>query len=63
MLSEAFPSGRLPQIVCHLHGGRNSLPIDPQARAEVEKERKQSGISGWLKRVFSRRSKPTEPPP
>ena len=63
VLSEAFPSGRLPQIVCHLHGGRNSLPIDPQARAEVEKERKQSGISGWLKRVFSRRSKPTEPPP
>ena len=63
VLSEAFPAGRVPQIVCHLHGGRNSLPIDPQVRAEVEAERKQGGVSGWLKRVFSRRPRTTEPPP
>ena len=63
VLSEAFPSGRVPQIVCHLHGGRSSLPIDPQVRAEVEAERKQSGVSGWLKRVFSRRPKTPGPPP
>jgi hypothetical protein len=62
VLSEAFPANRLPQIVCHLHGGRNSLPIDPQVRAEVEQERKASGVAGWLKRVFSRRPKPSEPP-
>ena len=62
VLSEAFPAKRLPQIVCHLHGGRNSLPIDPQLRAEIEQERKASGVSGWLKRVFSRRPKPSDPP-
>ena len=62
VLSEAFPADRLPQIVCHLHGGRNSLPIDPQIRATVEQERKASGVSGWLKRVFSRRPKPSDPP-
>ena len=63
VLSEAFPSGRVPQMVCHLHGGRSSLPIDPRARAEAEEERKKSGVSGWLKRVFSRRPKTTGPPP
>ncbi len=63
VLSEAFPSGRVPEIVCHLHGGRNSLPIDPQVRAEVEAERKQSGIAGWLKRVFGRRPRTAGPPP
>ncbi len=62
VLSEAFPANRVPQIVCHLHGGRNSLPIDPHVRAEVEQERKASGVSGWLKRVFSRRPKPSDPP-
>ena len=62
VLSEAFPAERPPRIVCHLHGGRNSLPIDPQIRTEVEQERKASGVSGWLKRVFSRRPKPSEPP-
>jgi len=63
VLSEAFPSARVPQVVCHLHGGRSSLPIDPQMRAEVEAERKQGGISGWLKRLFSRRPKTAGPPP
>ncbi len=63
VLSEAFPTARVPQVVCHLHGGRNSLPIDPQVRAEVEAERKQSGVAGWLKRVFSRRPKTTGPSP
>lgn len=63
VLSEAFPEGRVPQIVCHLHGGSRSLPIDPQMRNELEAQRKASGISGWLKRVFTRRPKPSEPPP
>ncbi len=63
VLSEAFPAQRVPQIVCHLHGGNRSLPIDPQMRTELEEQRKASGISGWLKRVFTRRPKPSEPPP
>ncbi len=63
VLSEAFPAGRVPQIVCHLHGGSRSLPIDPQIRADMEEQRKTSGISSWLKRVFTRRAKPSEPPP
>ncbi len=63
VLSEAFPAGRVPQIVCHLHGSSRSVPIDPQMRSELEEQRKASGVSGWLKRVFSRRPKPSEPPP
>jgi penicillin-binding protein 1B len=63
VLSEAFPAGRVPQIVCHLHGGSRSLPIDPQMRSELEEQRKQGGISSWLKRVFARKPKPSEPPP
>lgn len=63
VLSEAFPAERVPQVVCHLHGSSRSLPIDPQARAEYEEQRKASGISGWLKRVFNRRPKSAEPPP
>lgn len=63
VLSEAFPEGRVPQMVCHLHGGSRSLPLDPRARADLEEQRKASGISSWLKRVFSRRPKPSEPPP
>jgi hypothetical protein len=50
-------------MVCHLHGGSRSLPLDPRARADLEEQRKASGISSWLKRVFSRRPKPSEPPP
>ncbi len=63
VLSEAFPAGRPPQIVCHLHGGSRSLPIDPQMRSEMEDQRKEKGVASWLKRVFTRRPKPSEPPP
>ncbi|MEO8275493.1 MAG: PBP1A family penicillin-binding protein [Thermoanaerobaculia bacterium] len=63
VLSEAFPVGREPLVVCHLHGGRGTLPIDPQMRAEIQEERSQSGISGWLKRVFSRKPRSSGPSP
>jgi penicillin-binding protein 1B len=63
VLSEAFPAARVPLVVCHLHGGRLTLPLDPQMRAEAEEERQRTGVSGWLKRVFSRRPRSAEPPP
>jgi penicillin-binding protein 1B len=62
VLSEAFPSDRIPAEVCQLHGGRFELPIDPTLRAEKEQERREGGLSGWLKRVFGKRQRGPEPP-
>jgi len=60
VLSEAFKADRIPQTVCYLHGGRFDLPLDPQLRSQQEEQRKASGLSGWLKRVFGKRQRGPE---
>ena len=60
VLAEAFAGERVPAAVCHLHGGWFAQPIDPGIRAD--KDEKEGGLRGWLKRVFGR-DKPADAPP
>ena len=62
VLSEAFSAERYPAEVCHLHGGRFTLPLDPEIRAQQEEERREGGVGAWLRRVFSKRERGPEPP-
>ena len=62
VLSEAFPAERYPNQVCHLHGGRFTLPLDPEIRARQEEARREGGVAAWLRRVFRKRERGPEPP-
>ena len=60
VLAEAFAGERVPPAVCHLHGGWFAQPIDPGIRAD--KDEKDGGLRGWLRRVFGRDKPPDAPP-
>ncbi len=60
VLAEAFPTDRIPDRVCHEHGGWFAQPIDPGVRAD--KDEKEGSLRGWLRKVFGRERGPDDRP-